>query len=98
VYAEAAAPRPRGAWARTPTGWALNLDGTPASGFSLPRLEIEQSARGWLCRCRLADGTSTELTTHADSIAVAQRTAAELARDHIGGEWRAAVDALLQGH
>jgi hypothetical protein len=98
VHAEAAAPRPHAAWARTSTGWALNLDGTPASGFSLPRLEIEQSARGWLCRCRLADGTSTELMTQAASIAVAQRTSAELAREHVGGEWLAAVDALLRGH
>lgn len=88
----------RAAWGRTSLGWAANLDGSAASGFALPRLEIEQSDRGWLCRCRLGDGSSRELLNHAASIAIAQRTAAELARGHVGGEHLAAIDALLALH
>lgn len=81
-------------WGRTTSGWALNLDGSGAHQFALPRLEIEQSAAGWLCRCRLGDGTSRELLSHAGSIAIAQRTAAELARGKVG-TFGNAVDALI---
>ncbi|MGB8932956.1 MAG: hypothetical protein WCC48_17060 [Anaeromyxobacteraceae bacterium] len=76
-------------------GWALNLDGSAATAFALPRLEIEQSARGWLLRCRLGDGTSSETASRAGSIASAQRAAAELARGHVGDAWLPVVDALL---
>jgi hypothetical protein len=86
---------PRAAWGRTALGWALNLDGSAASGFALPRLEIEQSSRGWLCRCRLGDGTSREVMNHAQSIAIAQRTATELARGRVAGEYLVELDALL---
>jgi len=95
VSAVIAAGASRAAWVRTPAGWAVNLDGSLASGFTLPRLEIEQSAQGWLCRCRLGDGSSRELLNHAASIAIAQRTAAELARGRVAGEHLAAIDALL---
>lgn len=90
-----AASAPLPAWGRTPIGWALNLDGSVASRFALPRLELEQSSRGWLCRCRLGDGTSHELLNHADSIGAAQRTAAELARGHVDGAALEALEALL---
>jgi hypothetical protein len=90
-----AAGGPQVAWGRTPHGWALNLDGSAASGFALPRLEIEESAKGWLCRCRLGDGSSREQSSHAASIFGAQRAAAELARGRVTGEFLAAVDALL---
>jgi hypothetical protein len=93
--ATGAATSARGAWGRTPSGWALNLDGSAASGFALPRLEIEQSDRGWVCRCRFSDGSSRELLDHSGSIAIAQRTAAELARGRLEGEPGAAVAALL---
>jgi hypothetical protein len=83
------------AWGRTVHGWALNLDGSAASGFALPRLEIEQGEAGWLCRCRFADGTSREVQNHAPSIAVAQRAAAELARGRIAGECGTALANLL---
>jgi len=86
---------PRAAWGRTVQGWALNLDGSAASGFALPRLEIEQGAAGWLCRCRFADGTSRELRNHAASIALAQRTAAELARGRLDGACGTALEKLL---
>lgn len=91
----AASGAPHAAWGRTSQGWALNLDGSAASKFALPRLEIEQSPRGWLCRCRLGDGTSSELLNHAGSIAIAQRAAVELARGRVAGEFVAEVDALL---
>lgn len=86
----------QGAWARTPQGWALNLDGSAASQFALPRLEIEQSPKGWLCRCRFGDGSTREQLDEAGSIHVAQRTAAQLARGRIDGAYGAAVDALLR--
>ena len=44
--AAATAIGPHVAWTRTPQGWALNLDGSAASQFALPRLEIEQSPKG----------------------------------------------------
>jgi len=48
-------------WARTKEGWALNLDGTNGSlVFSLPRLEVRSSPRGWLSECLLPDGTRSE--------------------------------------
>jgi hypothetical protein len=83
------------AWARTPSGWALNLDGSSPAGFALPRLEIEQSPRGWLCRCRFADGSSREQLDDSGSIAVAKRTAAELARGRLGERHAAALATLL---
>jgi hypothetical protein len=86
---------PRAVWARTPLGWALNLDGSASTAFALPRLEIEPSASGWLCRCRLGDGTSRELLNHAGSIAIAKRTATELARGRVAGDHLTQVDALL---
>lgn len=85
----------RAAWGRTIRGWAVNLDGSPASGFALPRLEIEESPAGWICRCRLGDGSSREVVHHAESIAAAQRAAAVLARGRVAVEFVAEVDALL---
>lgn len=87
-------PSPAG-WTRTLSGWALNLDGSAPPQFALPRLEIEQSPRGWLCRCRLEDGSSREQLDDSGSIKVAQRTAAELARGRLGGPNAAALEALL---
>ena len=86
---------PGDAWGRTLHGWALNLDGSAASGFALPRLEIEQGAAGWVCRCRFADGTSREASNHAASIALAKRAAAELGRGRLDGACGSALEALL---
>jgi hypothetical protein len=86
---------PLATWGRTSLGWALKQDGSAASAFALPRLEIEPSASGWLCRCRLGDGTSRELLNHAGSIAIAKRTATELARGRVAGEYLSQLDALL---
>lgn len=89
------APSAAPAWARTPSGWAVNLDGSAAHQFALPRLEIERSPLGWVCRCRLADGSEHELADHPESIASAQRAAAEWSREWIGDAHLAAVRRLL---
>lgn len=83
------------AWGRTPRGWALNLDGSNPSQFTLPRLEIEQSPKGWLCRCRLRNGTSHDQLDDSGSIAVAQRTAAQLAQGRVDGANAAVLTAIL---
>lgn len=85
-------------WGRTSSGWALNLDGSAPGGFALPRLEIDHGPRGWVCRCRLADGNSRELQDESGSMAVAKRTAAELARGRVHGAHLALVEALLAAH
>jgi hypothetical protein len=84
-------------WARIAEGWALNLDGADASKFTLPRLEIEQSPKGWLCRCRLGNGTSHDQLDDSGSIAVARRTAAQLAQGRVDGAHATLVAALLGG-
>lgn len=85
------------AWGRTRSGWALNLDGSDASLFSLPRLEIEQSPKGWVCRCRLKNGTSHDQLDDSGSIAVAKRTAAQLAWGRVEGAPAGVVESLLVG-
>jgi hypothetical protein len=46
-------------WDRTENGWAVNLDGTDAAlTFTLPRIEVRSSPRGWACVCHLENGTS----------------------------------------
>ena len=87
----------RPAWGRTPSGWALNLDGSDASQFTLPRLEIEQSPKGWLCRCRLRNGTSHHQLDDSGSIAVARRTAAQLTQGRVDGAHASVLAALLGG-
>ena len=49
-------------WARTTDGWAMNLDGSDgAQVFSLPRLELRSSSKGWRSLCFLADGSQREV-------------------------------------
>ena len=48
-------------WARTPEGWAMNLDGSDgALAFSLPRLELRSTGAGWRGLHLLADGRRRE--------------------------------------
>jgi hypothetical protein len=82
------------AWSRTPAGWAVNLDGSLSTQFALPRLELEQGALGWICRCRLADGTSSEMQSHAGSLSSARHEAVEMGRALTRGAWTAALEAL----
>jgi len=67
-------------WARIPTGWALNLDGSDAAAvFSLPRLEVHPSAQGWRSLCLLQDGTRTDRLGRQDDPVQVARAAAEAA-------------------
>lgn len=65
------------AWARISEGWALNLDGTDAAlVFSLPRIEVRSSPRGWRSECLLADGTRSEVgSAYQGGVAAAKATA-----------------------
>jgi len=48
------------AWSRIRDGWAVNLDGTDAAlVFSLPRIEVRSSPRGWQTECFHEDGTKS---------------------------------------
>lgn len=66
-------------WARTGEGWALNLDGSDASGgITYPRLELRASPRGWRCFCLLPDGTVREdPCPPADGLVAAQAGAVD---------------------
>lgn len=68
-------------WARTTEGWALNLDGSDAgAGFSLPRLEVRSSSRGWQSLWFSQDGSRRERPPGStDSLVAAQAAALELA-------------------
>ncbi len=70
------------AWARTTDGWAMNLDGSnEALAFSLPRVELRSSSRGWRALCFLADGTCREWACGSvDSLAAAKAHAVEQAQ------------------
>ncbi len=49
----------------------MNLDGTDAAmTFTLPRIELRSSPRGWACVCHLDDGTS-RLVPLGDSVSAA---------------------------
>ncbi len=84
-------------WSRTQDGWAVNLDGTDAArGFSLPRVELRTSERGWVCACHLPDGTSRLVPLgHAAGLAVAMRLAIEGSLGAIGREHEPDLRALL---
>jgi len=72
-------------WAKVPSGWAVNLDGSNAAAvFSLPRLEVHPSAQGWRSLCLLLDGTRLDrLGRPEDSVFVA-RAAAEATWRELG--------------
>jgi hypothetical protein len=81
-------------WSRTAEGWALNLDGSDAAkAFSLPRLEVRSSARGWLSECLMLDGTRRECgSAYLGGLAAAMAGALEQAELLLGP---ARVAALL---
>ena len=85
------------AWFRTADGWALNLDGSAAVVvFSLPRLEVRSSARGWRSLCLLRDGSVWEHAAgRAATAQAAKVAAAEQARLMLGPADVAALDAWL---
>jgi hypothetical protein len=88
------------AWARTTDGWALNLDGSNAAHvFTLPRLELRSSAKGWRSLCFLEDGTQRERAGgSADSLMAAKAEAVEQAGPMLGPAHAAALLALGTGY
>jgi len=87
------------AWVRTTDGWALNVDGSDAAlVFSLPRLELRSSSRGWRSLCFLADGTQREHAGgSADSLMAAKAQALLQAGGTLGPAHAAALLALGGG-
>jgi hypothetical protein len=75
-------------WARTTDGWAMNLDGSDgAQVFSLPRLELRSSSKGWRSLCFLADGSQREVAGGtADTLMAAKAAAVDQARVLLGLE------------
>jgi hypothetical protein len=84
------------AWARTTVGWALNLDGSDGSlVFSLPRLELVSSSRGWRSLCFLPDGSRREVAAGpADSLLAAKALAVEQARGLVGPAFTGALPGV----
>jgi hypothetical protein len=80
-------------WARTTDGWAMNLDGSDAAlVFSLPRLELRSSSRGWRSICFLVDGSQREVAGgSAESLLAAKASAVEQARGLLGPGHAAAL-------
>lgn len=84
------------AWFKTPDGWAVNLDGTNAVGFALPRLELHSGPQGWTCVCLQQNGTSLQLPLGGSASApAAKRAAAEEALLAFGAQYEPALRALL---
>jgi hypothetical protein len=87
------------AWARTTDGWALNVDGSNAAMvFSLPRLELRCSSRGWRSLCFLPDGVQREQAGGAeDSLMAAKAAAVAQAGRMLGPAYAAALLAVAAG-
>jgi len=67
-------------WAKIASGWAMNLDGSDAAaGFSLPRLEVHPTARGWRTLCLRQDGTRSDRIGRATGTVFEARAEAEAA-------------------
>lgn len=84
-------------WSRTEDGWAVNLDGSDAAvRFSLPRIEIHSSPRGWTCACHLGNGTSRLVPLgHPTSAAAAMRAGIEGSLVAVGEPYGPALRVLL---
>lgn len=84
-------------WARTPDGWAVNLDGTNAAReFRLPRLELHSGRQGWTSVCHLEDGTQRPLPLgSSESASEAKRIAVAEALRALGARYEPKLRALL---
>jgi len=84
-------------WTRTDDGWAVNLDGTDAAqSFTLPRIEIRTSPRGWACACHLGDGTSLLVPLgHPTTAAAAMRAGVEACLRAAGAPYETDLRALF---
>jgi hypothetical protein len=73
-------------WARTADGWAVNLDGSDGGlVFSLPRVELRSSIRGWRAVCFLAGGGRHEWNcASASSLTATKAMAVSQARGLVG--------------
>jgi hypothetical protein len=82
-------------WARTTEGWAMNLDGSDgAQVFSLPRLELRSSSKGWRSLCFLPDGSQREVAGgSATSLMAAKASAVDQARGILGAAYAARLPA-----
>lgn len=85
-------------WRQTEHGWAVNLDGTDAGQrFTLPRIEIRSSPRGWVCACHLSNGTSRLVPLRdAPSTAEAMRAGIEACLASVGVEYEPELRELLE--
>lgn len=86
-------------WSRMENGWAVNLDGTNAAlTFTLPRIELRSSPRGWTCVCHLENGTSRLVPLgNATSTAAAKRAGIEGSLTAVvGTQYEPELRALLQ--
>lgn len=85
-------------WSQTESGWAVNLDGTNAGlQFTLPRIEIRSSPRGWTCACHLDNGMSRLVPIGAvDTAAAAMRAGIEGSLVAVGAEFEPELRALLE--
>jgi hypothetical protein len=73
-------------WARIGSSWALNLDGSDAAArFSLPRLEVHPTARGWRTLCLGRDGTRIDRLGHASGTVHQAKAAVEADWTSAGG-------------
>ena len=86
------------AWMRTENGWAVNLDGSNAAkAFSLPRIEIHSSPRGWACVCHLGNGTSLLVPLgNLTTAAAAMRAGMEGSLLAVGPQYEPGLRALLE--
>ena len=84
-------------WMRTEHGWAMNLDGTDAAqAFSLPRIELHTSPRGWTCVCHLGNGTSRLVPlANPTTAAAAMRAGMEGSLLAVGAQYEPELRALL---
>lgn len=75
----------------------MNLDGTNAAlEFTLPRIEIRSSARGWACACHLANGTSRRVPLgNPPTAAAAMRAGMVASLSAVGAEYEAELRALI---
>jgi hypothetical protein len=75
----------------------VNLDGTNAAlEFTLPRIQIRTSQRGWTCACHLGNGTSRLVPLgHPTSAAAAMRAGIEGSLAAVGSQYEQALRTLL---
>ena len=85
-------------WSQTDNGWAVNLDGTDAAlRFTLPRIEIRSTPRGWTCTCHLGNGASYLVPLRdRPTVAEAMRAGIEGSLPAVGVEYGRDLRALLE--